>query len=154
MTRLSWSSLVGASILLATLYLFHHTFDDAYQTSILTAGRGPMFFPRIILAAMLLLSLLVIVQGFHERPGTTIPARTVLTMIAVILVTGIYIHAIGTVGFLLSTTAFTFVLPLLLGYRNLPVITVIAAVYPFIIWYVFDRIFLIILPTSPWFKVF
>lgn len=154
MARLSWPSVVGTVILAITVYLFYHTFDEVYQTSILTAGRGPVFFPRIILGGMLLFSVVVILEGVNEEPAAGLAPKSLALIVSVILLTGIYIYSIGAAGFLISTIVFTFLLPLLLGYRNLLICGAIAIIYPFVVWYVFEKVFLIILPTSPWFEAF
>lgn len=153
MLKLSWTSIIGCLILLATLFLIAHTFNDAYNVSILTAGRGPVFYPRFVLAAMLLFSLLVIQSGVGKRPDA-ISTKSFLTVLSVIAVSGMYIASIITMGFLMPTIAFSIVLPILLGYRNWKITVVVGAIYPVVVWYVFQKIFLIVLPTSPWFDAF
>jgi len=147
----SFSSFVGGLILLATACLFFHTFDEAYQTSALTAGRGPIFFPRIILGALALLSLIVIAEGRGE-PSDPISLNAFLIVLTAIIVTGGYIFSINWAGFVLPTMLFTFLLPLVLGYRNWFVGLMIALIYTIVVWYIFEKVFLIILPSSPWFE--
>ncbi|WP_419737846.1 tripartite tricarboxylate transporter TctB family protein [Ruegeria sp.] len=152
MAKPSFSSIVGGLILLATVYLFYHTFDAAYQTSILTAGRGPVFFPRIVLGAMAVFSLVVIAEGFAEESDGL--GRNALVVVAVaIAITGGYIFSINWAGFVIPTLIFTFVLPFVLGYRNWKITLVISIIYTFSVWYIFEKVFLIILPSSPWFEV-
>lgn len=148
----SFSSVIGGLILLATTFLFWHTFDEAYQTSILTAGRGPVFFPRMVLAAMALFSLAVIVDGFAEETDWTGRKALAITGLAV-AITGGYIFSINWAGFVLPTLLFTALMPFVLGYRNWMIILLISVIYTFAVWYVFEKVFLIILPSSPWFEV-
>lgn len=152
MARVSFSSVVGGLILLTTAYLFFHTFEAAYQTSILTAGRGPVFFPRIILGAMALFSCVVIVEGLGEE--TEVPSRKAMqVLLAAIGVTGGYILSINWAGFVIPTLLFTLILPLILGYRNWLLTLAISVIYTFAVWYIFEKVFLIILPSSPWFEL-
>ncbi|MBB4303470.1 hypothetical protein GGD81_002513 [Rhodobium orientis] len=153
MTRVSWTTVIGAISLLIAAYLFYHTFDPVYDVSIVTAGRGPVFFPRILLALMLVLSLAVAIEGFR-LPHRFFSGRTALIVVSAVALTGLYIAAITSAGFLISTVVYVFALPFLLGYRNVPVIGAVAAIYPLTVWYVFDKVFLIILPSSPWFDSF
>lgn len=151
MNKLSFSSLVGGVILLATAFLLYHTFDEAYQTSMLTAGRGPVFYPRIILSVMLLLSLIVIGEGLFQ--STEMPSgHALVVLLAAIVVTGAYIFSINWAGFVIPTLLFSFLLPMILGYRNWPLALGISVVYTTAVWYIFEKVFLIILPSSPWFE--
>lgn len=152
MTQPSLATLIGGLILLTTGYLFYHTFEPAYQTSILTAGRGPVFFPRIVLGAMLVTSCVVMIEGLYET--ASIPTmRVALVALVAIGLTGAYIFSIERAGFVIPTLLFTFLLPFVLGYRNWLIVTVIAVIYTLAVWYIFEKIFLIILPSSPWFEV-
>lgn len=152
MAKPTFTSFVGGLILLATAYLFFHTFDEAYQTSILTAGRGPVFFPRIILGAMGLLSLIVIAEGLSEE-NEPLGLNALLVTLSAIIVTGGYIFSINWAGFVLPTMLFTFLLPFILGYRNWLISLAIAVIYTVAVWYIFEKVFLIILPSSPWFEL-
>ena len=153
MARISWTSVIGCVALLLTAFLYHHTFDEASAVSAVTAGRGPVFFPRIVLGAMLVLSLAVIYEGSKDALAPVAP-RQLLLVGAALGLTGLYIAAIMTAGFLIATTVFVFALPWLLGYRNLTVIGIMTAVYPVAVWYVFERLFKIVLPSSPWLDAF
>lgn len=153
MAGVSWASVIGGLIFLTTAFLFNHTFADAYQTSILTAGRGPVFFPRIILAAMAVLSLLVTLGGLSEQ-GAEFRRGEILVVVIAIALTGAYIFSIDAAGFLIPTLIFTFLMPFVLGYRSVLVALILALTYPPAIWYLFNEVFLIILPSSPWFEAF
>jgi hypothetical protein len=77
-----------------------------------------------------------------------------IPVISVLAATGLYVVAIGSLGFLIATIGYTLTLPVLLGYRKLPIVLAIAAIYPAAVWYLFDRIVQILLPASPWFEIF
>lgn len=153
MLRVSWTAVIGGVALLVTGFLYYHTFDEAYTVSRLTAGRGPVFYPRILLAAMGLFAVLVIVEGLKEKPVSIVGAQP-LVVLGTLGLTGLYILSVTWAGFLISTVVFVFMLPWLLGYRNGPVIAAVAAVYPVVVWYMFEKVFRVILPSSPWFDAF
>ena len=153
MTRMSWTTIIGLISLLITSFLLYHTFDEIYALSAVRTGRGPVFFPRIILALMFLLSIGVMIEGRKET-FKPISRDQLLVVVATLGLTGIYIYAITAAGFLISTIVFVFVLPWLLNYRNWKVIVIITIFYPVIVWYIFEKFFMIILPSSPWFDAF
>lgn len=153
MAKPSFSSVIGGLILLTTVFLIWHTFDDVYQTSILTAGRGPVFFPRIVLGAMAVFSLIVIVEGLGETSDPMRLNAFAAVGLAVAL-TGAYIFSISWAGFVIPTLLFTTLLPFILGYRKWKTVLTISVIYTLSVWYVFEKVFLIILPSSPWFEVF
>ena len=51
--RLTGSTLAAIAVLGAALFLLWHTFDPVYEPRFASAGRGPVFFPRILLALMI-----------------------------------------------------------------------------------------------------
>jgi putative tricarboxylic transport membrane protein len=153
MAKPSFTSVIGGLILLSTGFLFWHTFDEVYQTSILTAGRGPVFFPRIVLGAMGLFSLIVIYEGLTEG-SEAISAQALLVLGVVVALTGAYIFTINWAGFVIPTLIFTSLLPFALGYTKWKTVLTISVIYSFGVWYIFEKVFLIILPSSPWFEVF
>ncbi len=151
--RLSGTLLVGLAFAAATVALGLHSFSDIYETAYQTAGRGPVFFPRILLSAMLLLSLLVVLDGLRQKP-LQLPARETRTVLAAIAVTALYVFSITAIGFLLATVVFLFLLPLILGYRRLVILAPFSLGYAIGTWYLFEEVFQIILPKSPWFVSF
>lgn len=153
------SALVAAAALAAALFLLWHTFDPIYDTSFATAGRGPVFFPRILLAIIALLSAGVVTQSLlrgnlAEDGSMAFEWRQVLSVALAAAVTGLYLYLIYVIGYLLASIAFSFVLPLVFGYRRWMSIATFAAVYATVTWYVFEVIFHIVLPKSSWFIYF
>lgn len=151
--KLSVTTVTAAGILLATLFLIWHTFDPIYQVSFMTAGRGPVFFPRLVLSAMLLFSLIVLWEDRGKEAESHARGSYIRT-IAALVTTGLYTLAITRIGFVFSTVIFSALLPWFMGYRRVSVILVLAVVYTLAVWYVFEKVFLIVLPSSPWFEIF
>lgn len=153
------SALVACAALAASLFLLWHSFDPIYETSFAAAGRGPMFFPRILLVIMILLSIAVAVQALMrgtaaEDGSSRLEWRQAASAATAAAVTGFYLYLIYGVGYLLASIAFSFVLPLVFGYRRWLTIAVFATAYATLTWYVFEVIFRIVLPKSPWFIYF
>lgn len=153
MPRVSLAMMIGAGLALVALFLIHHTFADIYQRSYQAAGRGPVFFPRILLGIMLVLSLAVMINARKEA-ALQVSWGVAVRMILVLTATGGYVLAVSQAGFLLASIGFALILPPLLGYRRLLPILGVAALYPLCIWYLFDRVVRIPLPSSPWFVWF
>jgi hypothetical protein len=99
---------------------------------------------------MILCAAVVVWEGHDDEP-LALPPRETLLVLAVFTLTALYVAGILTVGFLFATIGFTFALPWLLGYRNPWVILALTAIYPVTVWYLFQKVFLIMLPSSPWF---
>ena len=152
--RVSPSVLVALVTLGLTLGLGLHTFADAYNVSAATAGRGPVFYPRILLGVMAVLCLVIIVEELRAPPAGTPTKAHLGAIAAAILLTGGYVFAIPQIGFLLATVPFTFVLPLVFGVRRLWWLAAFSVGFATAMWYLFDRVFQIILPKSPWFIYF
>jgi putative tricarboxylic transport membrane protein len=153
MQRISGTSLIGIVMALMAAWLIFHTFSDVYRLPYQASGRGPVFYPRIVLVCLLVFALAVIWEGRNE-PGITLNWPVLIPVISVLAATGLYVVAIGSLGFLIATIGYTLALPVLLGYRKLPIVIAIAAIYPVAVWYLFDRIVQILLPASPWFEIF
>jgi putative tricarboxylic transport membrane protein len=153
MAKPSFSSAIGGVILLTTVYLFGHTFDQVYQTSILTAGRGPVFYPRIVLGAMGVFSLIVVFEGLSTH-SEAMSTQAYLVLSAGVALTGAYIFTINWAGFVIPTLIFTSLMPITLGYKKWKTMLILSVIYILGVWYIFEKVFLIILPSSPWFEVF
>ncbi len=152
--RVSPSVLVALVTLGLTLGLGLHTFADTYDVSAATAGRGPVFYPRILLAVMAVLCVVIIAEELRAPPSGARARTHGGAVAAAILLTGGYVFAIPQIGFLLATIPFAFALPLVFGVRRPWGLAVFAVGFATAIWYLFDRVFQIILPKSPWFVYF
>lgn len=152
--QVTGSTLVATATLAATLFLLWHTFDPIYDSSFASAGRGPVFFPRILLVLMILFSLGAIGQSLRQPGDTGFRWRHLWSVGLAAAATGGYLYVIYVLGYLLATAAFSFTLPLVFGYRRWAVVTAFAGLYATATWYVFEVVFRIVLPKSPWFVYF
>ena len=156
--RANGAAYVAAATLAGSIFLFWHTFDPIYQTSFAAAGRGPMFFPRIILGLMIALAAAVVLRSLAGRSlagdGASMERRAVLPVTIAVVLTATYVFAIPETGYLLATLAYALLLPPVFGDRKPVTIAGFALCYAVATWFLFERVFLIILPKSPWFATF
>ena len=103
----------------------------------------PVFFPALLIGLGIVLSLIIIGQGFVEnrrvtdapqKPDAPHNARRVLAMVIVV---GALFAAMPTFGFLVTGAIFVAVFTFILGYRNWPVIAALAVLGPIAVWLVF-----------------
>ena len=114
-------------------------------------GRGPFFFPRLVLGVMALL-LPFLVLGL-VRGSRRMPERAPLIKLgAVIALTALYIAALERVGFVAASIAYALAIPVLLGRRDLWLLVPVAVIYALVVWLLFERAFLIILPAGSWWQ--
>lgn len=146
---ISWVSVIGFVIMMSAAGLIWETFNADYVSAFSTAGQDSMFYPRILLVLMLILAVSVTIQGLREKVSRLNRASVFLTLGSVALVSG-YIWVVSVLGFLLSSIPFLFVFALAWGYKNLKFLFVISVVFPLMVWYLFQKVFLIVLPSSPW----
>lgn len=144
---------VAAAALAGSVFLFWHTFDPIYETSFAAAGRGPMFFPRIILGLMIALAAAVTLRSL-AGDGAPIERRAVLPVLIAVVLTAAYVFAIPKIGYLLATLAYALLLPPVFGDRKPVTVAGFALCYALATWFLFERVFLIVLPKSPWFMTF
>jgi hypothetical protein len=117
---------------------------------------GPAFFPRVVLWALLGLSVLLLVAGLRagRATGRADPAawvgshRLVLASFAVF---ALYTFAMPRLGYLLSTALFTAAMQWLLGRRGarrLPGVAAVAVGTALLTWIVFERYLYVLLPRG------
>ena len=164
--RANGTTAVATLALGTALFLFWHTFEPAYDTAFAAAGRGPVFYPRILLGVIIVLAAAIALQSLLQatrvqasgRPADAAPDRAgwraLPPLLAAITLTSGYVMAFSAAGYLLSTIIYALLLPLVFGYRNPLAIGAFALSYAVATWYLFEKVFLIILPKSPWFAAF
>ena len=64
--RANGTTAVATLALGTALFLFWHTFDPAYDTAFAAAGRGPVFYPRILLGIIIVLTAAIALQSLFQ----------------------------------------------------------------------------------------
>jgi putative tricarboxylic transport membrane protein len=148
------SSFLGTCMLLFSVLLFFLVaqFPDTaneYRTI------SPAFFPYMLSAIMMGLSLLLILESRRSAPASLFSIRfdsqAAYRTGLLLLILVIFALMLTTLGFALGSMLFMLAAQLLLGERKfLPLILFTLAV-PWAMYFVFGKLFKIPLPTGPWF---
>lgn len=140
---------VTLAILGVILTFLAATFGKTSAFAQASSGRGPFFFPRIVIALLLLLTPVLFLGLRHGAPALP-TARPLTRMLCLMGATALYCLLIGVLGFLISSVLFAVAVPVLLGRRDLGLLALLALAYGTAVWLLFEKVFLIILPASPW----
>lgn len=142
---------IGAAMTTLALValLFSQTFVEISAFAQASQGRGPFFYPRFIMAAIALLALVMIIRpsGVSEEIPDSRGMKKLFLMFAI--VAG-YTLGLASIGFLLSSVIFALITPFILGYRHLLSIAAVATGFSLFTWWLFQNVFLIILPPGEW----
>ena len=135
--------LIGAGLLL-------HTFDPHYEDMGIGAEFGPMFYPRILLVLWVGLSIGLVVEPFLGKESD-VPRQRWGRLVVMLALVAACTFLLTEIGFLFATVLFCLTASYFMGYRGPIGLVLTGLVFPFCTWYLFDKILLILLPTSPWF---
>ena len=155
------SDLIAATAFLGgAAVMVYESFSDVYQTSGAGVAQNAVFYPRIVLAAIALLALLLAASALTRgrQPSKAQASATLADegaaafgwkpVIAIVMSTTIYAALMPFAGFLVSTLLFVAVAPLLLGFRRWKVLALMIALFPLGSWLLFTRMIHIPLPAS------
>ncbi len=140
--------IVAVVIVVTTGFFLSKTFGEVSAFASQSAGRGPFFFPRIVLTGLLFAECFLLWTVFNPA-GLEEKRKPNWKLAFLVLATGLYCAFIPMLGFLISSALFAFAVPLLLGRRDLIMIAIVSIIYSISLWLLFERVFLIILPDSP-----
>lgn len=101
-------AMAGVLLILASGFLFYQTFG---------IPEGAALWPRIVLAVLVLLSILVITRGVtrarggskedeHDGEGERLTARLAVAPMLIVVLIAVYLAAVTLIGFFPSTVAF------------------------------------------------
>ncbi|WP_370210165.1 tripartite tricarboxylate transporter TctB family protein [Roseovarius sp.] len=144
---------VALAILALAALLFSQTFAEISAFAQSSQGRGPFFYPRFLMAGIAVLALTMALRpalSDEVRPKGA-GLRRLIGLIAAVVA---YALGLAYLGFLISSLLFACLTPLFLGYRRAVVIPLVAVAFSVSVWWLFESVFLIILPRSAWFSGF
>lgn len=143
---------VSVTMVTIGLFLLWESTDARYVERVPGHAFGPMFYPRLMLAIWVLLSVVLIVRGMLLlRVEARVQPLRLGMLAAVLALTGGYMWLVTVLGFFLSSVAFIAGALVLLGFRRPLLTPTIAVLFPLVAWYVFQYLLRIPLPSSPWF---
>jgi hypothetical protein len=143
--------LVLFTLLIAAGALFATTFGTEYR--LLGAVQSPVYFPRIILGIMMVLTLVAIVQDVMAGKAVE-PVEKWGALIVFVVAAVIYANMITRVGFMLSSVPFSVLSLLVFGVRKPMVIVAYSILVPASLVVLFNHILKLPLPTSPFTYLF
>jgi putative tricarboxylic transport membrane protein len=146
-------------ILCVVLYLLIPSQITMIETKRLS--MSPAFYPRVVIITMAILSLAFVLSSYRnsrKAPDPTSPAEqgkggpilgedSLRTLITVAIMLG-YIYLIEWIGFLLATPIGLGALMVHMGNRRLRVLCLVMIGVPLVLYLVFERIMLVILPRG------
>jgi len=143
------SDLLFSGILLVVCaVLFKETLAEVYQRTGVGTAFNAVFYPRILLAALALLSLGVMVQALRTAPRIPRPdlRRHALPVGGTLLLTTLYGLLFTRVPFVPGAIAYCAALGLVLGYRRFLILGATSLALPIALFLVFQSVLGVRLP--------
>jgi len=138
----SMSDLIGGGAFLGvSALLYAQTVGTGFSDA--EIARDPVFYPRLLMALLTLVSIGLVVRslaGKQERPQ---PTPVWWRLLAVVLLTAAYFLLFDVVGFLVASLVAMPALTVLLGYRRPLVIALVTVIFVVATWYCFAEVFVI-----------
>lgn len=117
-------------------------------------GIGPGDYPKVICAVLFVLgviqlaSTLISSKGFPLIDFKTINGRYLLRALIMLAFTVLYYKLMRKVGFLITTPIYLFASFMLFGYKKKIIAAVIAIVFSVVVYFLFTKVFLVVLPRG------
>ena len=144
----------GITLILIGAIMFVSTFSIKVISG-MSVGITSDFVPKIATIAMVIFGAFILVDGLKkykeytdERVNKSSVNRNV---IATLIIIGTYIFLINLLGFIVSTTLYLFIQCNILApkeKRNKALFLIISVVTAIIVYYLFSRVFLLMLPLG------
>lgn len=142
-------------LLLLGIGLFLSTFSEAYDIEPFMGDVGTVFMPRVYFVIWIGLSITLLVQSFRRvDESDSDQAFSFSRLITIMLVSGATAVAILKFGFVLGMVPGFFIFCWLFGYRKPVTLAIFSIAGTVIIWVLFNNVFELPLPRSPWFNLF
>ncbi|MDL2210110.1 tripartite tricarboxylate transporter TctB family protein [Desulfovibrio sp. OttesenSCG-928-O18] len=141
----------GTMIFISGFLLLHSYIFPPDVSQSTDTKYGLMFYPRIILFAWLGCAVALFLQYLTRKRNFVLKEISWRLLGISIGLTLLVCILLDYLGFLPACIAFCFAYPFLLGYRNVKVLIPVSILYAVGLWFVFNKVLLIILPASPWF---
>ncbi len=144
----------GGVLFLVAALIFATTFSEQYASEPLGGDVSTVFMPRIFLLAWMFFAVLIFFMDEKGDGKRTFPRVDWRRLGAISLVSLIIAIAMLNAGFLIATIPGLWVFTWIFGYRKPVPLTVLSIVLPIAVWFLFSDVFLLPLPSSPWFESF
>jgi len=131
---------IGAAFSLFALAMYAHTFSDRYVNSFLFGDVSTVFFPRVLLILIALLSGGLVVRGLFVAGSTDGPAVRIGRIAVTYLACVATIAGVWLVGFLIAMPLGIVAIGLAMGQRRLVALIATAVIAPLLVWFVLGRL--------------
>ena len=128
--------------------MFAHTFSPRYDIEFLFGDVSTVFFPRILLGIIIILSLALAIKGFRDNSGAQIAEVNWLRVFMAFGATTLGIAGVWFLGFLIAMPIAIILLGATLCYPNKLVLILSSIVAPVIVWAVLAEFALVAFPTG------
>jgi hypothetical protein len=140
----------GSTIIIIGILLLLETTKAQYAGMEDGLGTGPSFFPQVLMIGFILTGTLTIFNGIKHK-GNFLPRINWPKVLIFISLTSVLFFSVSRLGFLLSAFPFLLVAMWVMEFRKKIWIFFISLGFSLCSWYLFNFVFEITLPTSPWF---
>jgi len=134
-TRLPRDAIAGAGVLLFCLVTYLLTFGFKNAPPALAQNVQPATFPRLVLAVMAVLAVIIIVMSFRTPDSRPKPIRLMVWPSAAVMIGFVIVFDI--LGILPAMMLLCFGLPLMWGERRLHLIIPYAVIFPLAVYGLF-----------------
>jgi putative tricarboxylic transport membrane protein len=132
----------------AGLYLFFSYKIPSYPYAMVDADVVPKGLGYLLLFLSVLLFLQKGKETEQEKQKRTIPKKELLVLLVVAGFILIYIFLLELIGFIIMTSVFIFACSAFLGYKKYKISAVVALVFSFLLYFLFNYLLLIHLPSG------
>lgn len=146
--------LAGAGVMIS------ESFSEDYRSTGVGVAHDAVFYPRIVLALIVVLALLLAVRairaGVSAQHATRDDAGTHPVSARWLPATGMIMAAVGYavllqgIGYIAATFVFVAVTPILLGFRQWAPMIITTLLFPLASWFLFAKVIGIPLPSGSW----
>ncbi len=144
----------GGALFFAAAAIFATTFSEQYAGEPLGGDVSTVFMPRAFLIAWMAFAVLLFFRGPGTGSDAGFPGVNWLRLGAVALVSLGTALAMLHAGFLIATVPGFWIFTWIYGYRKPVPLTVVSIALPLGVWFLFNDVFELPLPGSPWFRDF
>lgn len=108
-------------------------------------------FPRLILLGMFAMNFVILAKTFFAAPTDDGPfIQNPRNFILIVVGIGFYIVGLSQLGFFTATILFMLVFSFVVGYRHIPQLIAVTALFAAFLWLVFVKVFKRPLPPEFW----
>ena len=138
----------GSAILVGAAVMLLHTFSDRYDLGMLFGDVSTVFFPRVVLGALMLLSAVLVVRGVRAGEGEALGAIDAPRLALVAVVAALTALGVFWLSFMLVMPIGIFGVGWTLGFRRPVPLAVASIAGPAVVLVALERAANVAVPTG------